>query len=228
MPTDLQAGSLEPSTTQPARTLRLTLADVAASYGARTVFRGISLTLDHGEILVISGANGSGKSTLLRLLCGLQKPGSGTISYTWQGQQYAAHQASHLIGWVAPDLALYRELTGLENLRFFAEVRGLSAGDTALEALLERVGLGGRGNDRAASYSSGMMQRLRYAYALLHAPPILLLDEPTVTLDERGAAVVAQLIAEQRQVGMTIIATNDPRELRFGDYVLDLQPVQTV
>jgi heme exporter protein A len=68
-----------------------------------------------------------------------------------------------------------------------------------------------------------MVQRMRYAYALLHQPAVLLLDEPTVTLDERGAAMVEQVVAAQRRAGLTIIATNDPRELRFGDYVLKLQ-----
>jgi heme exporter protein A len=68
-----------------------------------------------------------------------------------------------------------------------------------------------------------MVQRMRYAYALLHRPAVLLLDEPTVTLDERGAAMVERVVEAQRQAGLTIIATNDPRELRFGDYVLKLQ-----
>jgi heme exporter protein A len=205
--------------------LKLTLSDIAASYGARTVFRGISLTLRQGETLVVSGANGSGKSTLLRLLCGLQRPTSGTIGYYWRGSTYAPNEAAPLIGWVAPDLTLYRDLTALENLRFFAQVRRQQCHDGELDALLTRVGLGGRGEDRVSSYSSGMVQRLRYAYALLHSPPVLLLDEPTVTLDERGAAVVADVITAQREVGITVIATNDPRELRFGDYVLELHPV---
>jgi heme exporter protein A len=101
-------------------------------------------------------------------------------------------------------------------------VRGLRRERAELEALLEQVGLGGRGGDLLAAYSSGMAQRLRYAYALLHRPPVLLLDEPTVTLDERGAALIEQLVAARRERGITIIATNDPRELRFGDYVLRL------
>jgi heme exporter protein A len=67
-----------------------------------------------------------------------------------------------------------------------------------------------------------MTHRLRYAYALLHRPPALILDEPTVTLDDRGAAMVARLIEEQRSCGLVVIATNDPRELRFADYVLTL------
>lgn len=206
--------------------LALTLESVSAGYGARTVFRGISLSLRAGEILVVSGSNGSGKSTLLRLLCGLQKPSSGTIHYSWQaGTAYAPAEVPHLLGWVAPDLALYRELTARENLRFFAAVRGIPPDDARSDALLLQVGLDGRGDDVVAAYSSGMVQRLRYAYALLHQPPVLLLDEPTVTLDERGAGVVAQIVSAQRQQGITVIATNDPRELRFGDYVLELQPL---
>jgi heme exporter protein A len=202
--------------------LSLSLNDVSASYGARTVLRAVSLRLHQGEVLVISGPNGSGKSTLLRLLCGLQQPTAGMVRYQQGDNTYAPHEARHLIGWVAPDLALYRELSGQENLRFFANVRGQQHSSSELAELLARVGLGGRGHDRVASYSSGMVQRLRYAYALLHNPPVLLLDEPTVTLDERGAAVVAQVVADQRRCGLTVIATNDPRELRFGDYVLEL------
>ena len=202
--------------------ITLELENIGAGYGARRVLAGVSLTLRAGETLVVAGQNGIGKSTLLRLLCGLQRPSSGTIVYNYGGQRYAPDQAGSLVGWVAPDLQLYRELTALENLQFFAQVRGLHLATAALEALLEEVGLGGRGGDLLAAYSSGMAQRLRYAYALLHRPPVLLLDEPTVTLDERGAAVVEQIVQRQRTRGITVIATNDPRELRYGDYVLRL------
>ena len=202
--------------------LRLELNDLAAGYGARRVLAGLTLTLRHGETLVVAGANGSGKSTLLRLICGLQRPTAGTITYIAGELRVAPAEARDLVGWVAPDLQLYRELTALENLEFFAQVRGLRRTRAELEALLEELGLGGRGDDLLAAYSSGMAQRLRYSYALLHRPLVLLLDEPTVTLDERGAALVEQVVAAQRERGITIIATNDPRELRFGDYVLRL------
>jgi heme exporter protein A len=202
--------------------LQLELTDLAANYGARRVFAGVSLTLRRGETLVVAGHNGSGKSTLLRLLCGLQRPTAGRIVYHAGGERYGPEAARALAGWVAPDLQLYRELTALENLEFFAQVRGLRRTRAELAALLEAVELGGRGDDLLAAYSSGMAQRLRYAYALLHAPPVLLLDEPTVTLDERGAALVERIVARQRKRGITVIATNDPRELRFGDYVLRL------
>ncbi len=196
--------------------------DLAAAYGARTVFANVSLTLRTGEVLVVSGVNGSGKSTLLRVLAGLQTPTSGSVAYQVADTQYTPPDALHLLGWVAPDLMLYRELTARENLRFFAAVRGLHPSDAELEQLLARVGLPGRADDRLAAYSSGMAQRLRYAYALLHQPPFLILDEPTVTLDTHGAAVVDTLINEQRRHGIVVIATNDPRELRYADLLLRL------
>ncbi|MBK9711938.1 MAG: ABC transporter ATP-binding protein [Kouleothrix sp.] len=206
--------------------LQLELTDLAAGYGARRVLAGVTLTLRGGETLVVAGANGSGKSTLLRLLCGLQRPSAGQVAYLVGGRRYRPDEARDLVGWVAPDLQLYRELTALENLQFFAQVRGLQRSASELEALLDEVGLGGRGGDALASYSSGMAQRLRYAYALLHRPPVLLLDEPTVTLDERGAALVERVVAAQRERGISVIATNDPRELRYGDYVLRLESSQ--
>lgn len=202
--------------------LRLELTNVSLDYGARRVLAGITLALRGGETLVVAGPNGSGKSTLLRVLCGLQRPTGGHVHYQIGDQRHRPQEAPWLVGWVAPDLQLYRELTALENLRFFALVRGLHRTTAELEALLEQVGLGGRGDDLLAAYSSGMAQRLRYAYALLHHPPVLLLDEPTVTLDERGAALVEEVVTRQRERGITVIATNDPRELRFGDYVLRL------
>jgi heme exporter protein A len=203
-------------------TVTVSIQQISASYGARIVLQAISLDLEPREILVVSGANGSGKSTFLRLLCGLQQPASGTIAYTWNQQQYSPRDAMHLIGWVSPDLALYRELSAHENVRFFAAVRGISLAEAEIDALLERVGLHGRGHDRVACYSSGMVQRLRYAYALLHHPAVLLLDEPTVTLDERGMETVETIVNAQRERGITVIATNDPRELRFADYLLTL------
>ena len=203
--------------------MQLTIDNLTIDYGSRRVLAGVSLELRAGETLVVAGANGSGKSSLLRVLCGLQRPSAGAAFYTVGAVRYQPEGAGWLVGWVAPDLQLYRELTALENLAFFAEVRGLHQGRANHEALLDDVGLGGRGDDLLATFSSGMTYRLKYAFALLHNPPVLLLDEPTVTLDERGAALVERVVARQRSHGITIIATNDARELRYGDYVLRLE-----
>jgi heme exporter protein A len=200
----------------------LTVENLAVRYGSRPIFAAVSLHLRPCEVLVVAGANGSGKSTFLRILAGLQQPDFGAVYYTNGGTRRAATQAQPWIGLVAPELALYRELTARENLRFFAAMHGLDTNANTIDAMLDRVGLTERGDDRLAAYSSGMTQRLRYAFALLHQPAILLLDEPTVTLDERGAALVAELIAEQRRHGIVVIATNDPRERRYGNLILEL------
>lgn len=201
--------------------IRLIVEEVAASYGARDVFADVSVELCTGETMVVSGQNGSGKSTFLRLLAGLQRVDAGQITYLVGQEAFDPRDAGHLIGWVAPDLMLYRDLTARENLRFFAAVRRITLDDHAIDDLLAQVGLAGRSDDRLAAYSSGMTQRMRYAYALIHHPPVLLLDEPTVTLDERGAEVVDTVINAQRRHGIVVIATNDPRELRYGDLVLE-------
>lgn len=202
--------------------MRLDIDNLAIDYGARRVIAGVSLAVEQGETLVIAGANGSGKSSLLRVLCGLQRPSSGMAWYTVGGARYQPEDAHWLLGWVAPDLQLYRELTAIENLAFFAEVRGLHRSRAELDILLHAVGLDGRGDDLLQTFSSGMAYRLNYAFALLHNPPVLLLDEPTVTLDERGATFVEQVIERQRERGITIIATNQPNELRHGTYILRL------
>src|SRR5215212_5320829 len=97
--------------------IRLVIDNISASYGARRVLANVSLELKTGEVLVVSGSNGSGKSTLLRVLSGLQQPSVGSVAYEVGGASYRPREVSGLVGWVAPDLALYRELTGLENMR---------------------------------------------------------------------------------------------------------------
>lgn len=202
--------------------IRLELQHLGIAYGTRQVVHDLNLVLNAGEVLIVAGTNGSGKSSLLRILCGLQRASSGQFSYSLHGTRLMREQMRSLVGWLSPDLQLYRELTALENLRFFAELRGLAIDDGELEQRLETLGLAGRCHDVLSTFSSGMIQRMRFAFALLHDPPVLLLDEPTVTFDERGSAMCAEIITTQRQRGITVVATNDAREEALGDYVLRL------
>jgi len=195
---------------------------LAKQYNGRLVFAGLNLTVAQGTCLVIAGPNGSGKSTLVRLLCGLTRPTAGEVTVTIGASSRPPRECRSFIGLVAPDLALYNELTALENLAFFAKVRGLHLDRSALEGLLARVGLAGRGHDLVATYSSGMKQRLKYAQALLHGPRLLFLDEPTTNLDEAGIQMVAEIVAEQKKRGLLVLATNDPAEVPYGDQVLRL------
>lgn len=209
--------------------VRVELRDLAKSFNRRPIFDSVTAVVEDGHALCVTGANGSGKSTLLRLICGLLRPSHGEVLISVDGQNHPPAEARNSFGLVAPDVALYGELTALENMAFFARVRGLPAATAGFEALIEWLGLAGRGDDEVHTYSSGMRHRLKYACALLHHPPILLLDEPSTNLDEDGIAVVRQVMAEQKQRGLLIFATNDPREVALGDQVLRLgQPGRAV
>ena len=159
-------------------------------------------------MLVVTGANGSGKSTLLRILAGLVRPDAGDVRRGSIGRLD--------IGYAAPDTSVYSELTGIENIEFFARVRGCDSG-TGL-ALLDRAGLRKAAGKPVGAYSSGMRQRLKLACAILHGPAVLLLDEPTIALDLSGISFVEDVIAEYAAAGKRIaIATNDPDEAdRWG------------
>jgi heme exporter protein A len=145
------------------------------------------------------------------------------VVFSQDGRALTAEERRRLTGLVAVDVALYGELTAWENLSFFARVRGLRLTAAEGEPLLDAVGLSGRAEDLVQTYSSGMRQRLKYACALLHRPPFLLLDEPGSNLDEAGRAIVEGIIARQRERGLVVLATNEPREVAYGDTVLRLE-----
>jgi heme exporter protein A len=201
---------------------QLILDDVSKWYNSRRVLYRVAAELTTGDVLLVTGRNGIGKSTLLRLLAGIQQPSSGTIRYSIAGVMYTPPEAHRAIGMVGADIQLYRELTAREHLAFVADVRGLPLSRQSAEATLAEVGLEGRADEFVAGFSSGMLQRLRYALALLHRPPVLLLDEPTTNLDVAGIALVDRVVEAQRRRGITVIATNDRRDLRYGDLVLAL------
>ncbi|HBW51035.1 MAG TPA: transcriptional regulator [Herpetosiphon sp.] len=200
--------------------LQLSWHELAKTYSTRPVYDQLAGELHSGEVLAVRGPNGAGKSTFLRLLCGLERPSAGTIRYQWQGQTYSPNTMRPWIGFVGPDVALYRELSAIEHLQFLAKARGLAADQVYWRELLAQVGLAGREAERVAHFSSGMALRLKYAIALLAKPPVLLLDEPTAMFDEPGRQFVAQLVEQQRQHGLTILATNDQRDAAWADLVL--------
>lgn len=202
---------------------RLGLQNVSKRYGRLRVLRRVQAEVSSGQVLVIAGRNGAGKSTLLRIIAGLTRPTSGQVIFSQDGRPLPAEERRRLTGLVAVDVALYGELTAWENLSFFAQVRGRRLTAAEGETLLDMVGLAGRSEDLVQSYSSGMRQRLKYACALLHSPPFLLLDEPGSNLDEAGRSMVEDIIARQRAQGLVVLATNEPREVAYGDMVLRLE-----
>src|SRR5262249_23751537 len=147
-------------------------------YGARVGLQPVSFRAASPGLLAFRGANGSGKSTLLRILAGLLRPSQGEATLTLDGAATPPAARRQWTGFAAPGLALYSELSAAETLRFAAEARALERPAEAVSEALRRVGLTSRADDRVSALSSGMVQRLRLAFALLHQPPVLLIDEP--------------------------------------------------
>jgi heme exporter protein A len=202
--------------------IRLQIDQVGKTYGSRRVLRNVCADLQTGDALVVTGHNGAGKSTLLRIIAGLLRPSRGAVRWWRQGTPIGGEGRRHVLGYVGADVQLYRELTAQEHIAFVARLRGLPMDQQRVAAILHGVGLAQRGDEPISGFSSGMVQRLRYGLALMHCPPVLLLDEPTTNLDTAGIAVVEQIIERATANGIVVIATNDPRELHYGALVLAL------
>jgi len=194
----------------------LAVENLARFFGPRLVFKEVTFSLSSGESLAVTGRNGSGKTTLLRLLAGLASPSKGKITFSRDGQKLCRSNYRRDTSYVGPELTLYDNLTAIENLRFFATMRGVALDHDAIKRILAEVQLEGRGEDYYGTYSSGMKLRLKYAVALLGNPALLLLDEPTSNLDDDGKRIVADIISRQTKTGILIIATNEKEEYGFA------------
>lgn len=172
------------------------------SFGRRRLFADVNGSVAPGDRLVVTGLNGVGKSTLLRIVAGLARADKGTVR---------RFDTAQCLGYAAPDMSLYPELTGRENLEFVAALS--RQGRRAVGAMLERVGLVRAADRPLRAYSTGMRQRLKLAAALLPCPQILILDEPTVALDTIGVQLVDEIVEQHTASGGgCIVATNDPAE----------------
>ena len=179
-------------------------------FGRRRLFDGLSVAVEPGAPLAVVGANGAGKSSLLLVLAGLLAPTGGTVQLEVGGRAVAARDRPRAVGYVAPALELYDVLTARETLDFLARARSLPRRAERVGAVLAQVGLADRADEPVAAFSTGMRQRLRIATALVHDPPVLLLDEPGATLDAAGRDLVGALVGDRGRV--VVLATNDPAE----------------
>lgn len=184
------------------------LAGVAKRFGRAVALRGIDLVVAPGEVVAVLGANGAGKTTLLRTIATLARPTRGRLRLfgldPWRERTIVRAR----IGVVAHQPYLYPELTCRENLRFFATMFAAPADVPSIDAVLARVGLAARRDDRAASLSRGLLQRLSLARAIVHRPELLILDEPDTGLDAPGRAVLDNVIAEQAEAGGAVVFTS--------------------
>ena len=183
--------------------------DVSRHFGRRRALANISLTAGAGDIVGLLGPNGAGKSTLITMLATLATPSKGEIRY---GDATASRLGPALrtrIGLLAHELHLYPELSARQNLRFFAELYGLDARAPVDEAL-ESAGLADRGDEPVSTFSRGMRQRLALERSLLHAPRLVLLDEPFTGLDDRAVGLISDRLRRLAAAGaIVLLATHD-------------------
>lgn len=181
------------------------------AYGQRQAVRSASFSCRRGEILGLLGPNGAGKTTLLSCVAGLLAAFTGAMTFDGLPFRPASDASMRLrLGLVPQDLALYDELTARENLAFFAQMQGLDAARerTAVQRALELAGLVDRANDRVKTFSGGMKRRLNLAIGDLHAPDLLLLDEPTVGVDPQSRNHLFESLLALKQQGRTMIYTS--------------------
>ncbi len=182
--------------------------DIAFSYGSLQVLNGLSLSVTRGEIFGVLGANGAGKTTLMRLLMGLLKPSSGQALVFGEP---ASPKQSTRVGYMPQLSALYTELSVQQNVDFFARMYGMSDRGERREAVgraLEWVALSERRGDSLLKLSGGMRQRVSLAIALVHRPPLLVLDEPTVGLDPELRASFWERFRSAAAAGDTIVISS--------------------
>jgi ABC-2 type transport system ATP-binding protein len=181
--------------------------DLVFRYGNRLALDGVSLHVAPGAIVGLLGSNGAGKSTLLRILCGMVPPESGVARVNgWRLPEFR-RQAQRSVGFVAQRFGLYVDLHVEENLNFYARAYGLhgSAAGRRVEETLARLDLAPHRGERAGALSHGWQQRLALAAALLHRPPVLLLDEATAGLDGEARQQVWNILEEEAGRGAAVL-----------------------
>lgn len=177
--------------------------------GELTAVDGLSFAVAPGEVYGLLGPNGAGKTTTIRMLLGLLAPSAGQAVVAGFSSAEHPDEVKRRVGLVSASAGLYPWLSVRELLEFFADVYGLSPADAAaeLQRLGDRLGLAELFNRRCATLSTGQKQRVQLARALVHRPPVLLLDEPTLGLDVLGSQAVAEYIRLLRDEGKAVILT---------------------
>jgi len=195
--------------------------NVSKRYGRKRVLSGVDLTVEQGKVVALLGANGAGKSTLMRIISGLTKPDRGEVRLGGVSARNAGHEIRRYIGLVAHAPLLYDNLSAWDNLLFFARLYDMQQPSHRIEAVLRAVELWPRRHDAVRTYSRGMTQRLAIGRAILHDPPVLLLDEPDTGLDPASAETLAQLIRTLGASNRAILLTthNLERAVTWSDSI---------
>ncbi|MFC1925555.1 heme ABC exporter ATP-binding protein CcmA [Chloroflexota bacterium] len=194
---------------------------VTRRFGRKPVLRGIDLEVNEGEFLSIFGPNGAGKTTLIKVMATLLKPSAGTVHVAGLDLRENPIEIRRRIGVVSHQTFLYDELTAYENLKYYGKMYDVPHLKEQIHELISRVGLESRLHDRVRTLSRGMQQRLSIARAMIHNPPIILLDEPETGLDQYAGEMLLEVLAAQNPVKRTVVMTthNLERGLEMGSHI---------
>jgi heme exporter protein A len=187
-------------------------AGVVRAFAGVPVLAGVDLTVESGETLALLGPNGAGKTTLLRVLALLLRPGGGHLSVFGVPAPAAPPALRRRIGYLGHESLCYPDLSGVENLAFYARLFAVAAPAARVAELLAWAGLEAVARRPVRTYSRGMGQRLGLARALLHAPDLLLLDEPFSGLDPQAVLALQERLAELRAAGCAVVLTTHDLE----------------
>lgn len=189
------------------------LINLTKTYGKFTAVNGIDLEVRPGEIFGFLGPNGAGKTTTLKMMAGLLQPTSGSVSIGGFDVQEQPLQAKRLTGFIPDRPYLYEKLTATEFMQFVAKLYGMSGPDGRIRELLGLFGLADWAGELIENFSHGMKQRLVMASSLLHGPKVLVVDEPMVGLDPRGARLVKDIFLDLASGGATIFLSTHTLEI---------------
>ena len=192
-------------------------------FGRRLIFDNINFKFEGKGVFGISGPNGSGKSTLVKIIAGLISPSDGEIIHQNSNGKIEFENLHNHIGFVSPYLVLYDEFTALENLNHFSKIRGVDFNKEKIDYLLNKFLLYKRKDDFIKTYSSGMKQRMKFIFALMHSPQLLILDEPTSNLDAEGKESVYSIVREEGTNNIVIIASNEETDLALCEGIIKLE-----
>jgi heme exporter protein A len=200
------------------------LVGLRKDFGDRTALAGLDLRVDRGNSVAVLGRNGSGKSTLLRILAGLLRPTSGEVSVLGCSLPKETHWLRGRVGYLGHEPLLYRDLSPRENLQLAAALHGIQAeaAGPRIDVLLDAVGMSARAGDRVAELSAGMKQRIDICRAVLHEPPLLLLDEPDAHLDPDARRRLAPLIDAGGGRTRLLVSHERGPATEAADFVLEL------
>jgi len=188
----------------------LSLRGLGKDYGARTAVAALDLDVERGECLGLLGPNGAGKTTTISMACGVVTPSRGSVSIGGIDLASRPREAKAKLGLVPQDLAVYDELSALQNLRYFGALYGLAGAALAsrIDWALGVVGLRDRAGEPVKHYSGGMKRRLNLAAGLVHQPELVILDEPTVGVDPQSRNHIFETVKQLGKDGMTIVYTS--------------------